>query len=141
MKLIQLHILLSTLAFSVLCVAALQAMVLAVQEHLLRYKQFNKFLTMLPAMQAMEVFLFRIITVGFVLLTLVLISSLFSFQHVFASSLWQKTLLSLFAWLVFMALLLGRYYFGWRGKVAIRWTLSGVFLVVLIYLGTIFFTS
>jgi ABC-type uncharacterized transport system permease subunit len=63
----------------------------------------------------------------------VLITSWFTFSHIFIPLLWQKTLLSLFAWLVFMVLLIGRYYFGWRGKFAIRWTFSGVFLVVLIY--------
>lgn len=138
MKLIQIHILLSTLAFGVLCIAACQAMLLAIQEHLLRHKQSNRFLSMLPAMQAMETFLFRIIALGFLLLTLVLITSLFSFPNLLAPLLWQKTLLSLFAWFVFMALLLGRYHFGWRGRVAIRWTFIGVFLVVLIYLGAIF---
>lgn len=132
------HILLSTLTFAVLSLAAIQALLLAVQENLLRHKQTNKFLNMLPAMELMEAFLFRIILLGFLLLTAVLTTSFLSFYPLLIPILWEKTLLSLFAWFVFLSLLLGRYYFGWRGKVAIRWTLSGVFFVTLIYFGAVF---
>jgi ABC-type uncharacterized transport system permease subunit len=84
----------------------------------------------------METLLFRIIALGFVLLTAVLISSSLFFENIFAAHLLHKTLISLLAWGVFAGLLLGRYYFGWRGKLAIRATMSGVCVLIVIYFGS-----
>ncbi|HDO33821.1 MAG TPA: phosphohydrolase, partial [Chromatiales bacterium] len=44
--------------------------------------------------------------------------------------------LSIIAWVVFGVLLWGRWRFGWRGPVAIRWTLGGIFSLMLAYFGT-----
>ena len=130
------HILLSTLTFTVLCIAALQALSLAFQEYLLRHKRATGFINLLPPLETMEVWLFRIITIGFILLTIVLITSLWSFHPIWVSPLWQKTLLSLFAWLVFAGLLSGRCILGWRGWLAVRWTLCGVCLVIVTFFGS-----
>lgn len=133
---IQLHILMSTLAFGVLCIAAVLAVLLALQEYLLRDKRALGLMTFFPAIERLETWLFRLITVGFVLLTLVVVTSFWFFHNVFTPILWHKTFLALFAWVVFLILLIGRGYFGWRGRTAIRWTLSGVFLVMLAYFGS-----
>ena len=45
--------------------------------------------------------------------------------NLFTQNLVQKTVLSLIAWLLFGVLLFGRLRFGWRGRSAVRWTLSG----------------
>jgi ABC-type uncharacterized transport system permease subunit len=42
------------------------------------------------------------------------------------------------AWLIFAALLAGRRIYGWRGRVALRWTLAGFLALILAYLGTKF---
>jgi len=39
---------------------------------------------------------------------------------------------------VFAALLTGRRLMGWRGRTAVRWTLSGFSLLLLAYLGSKF---
>jgi ABC-type uncharacterized transport system permease subunit len=39
---------------------------------------------------------------------------------------------------VFGGLLLGRAAFGWRGRVAVRWTLGGFLMLLLAYVGTRF---
>jgi ABC-type uncharacterized transport system permease subunit len=46
--------------------------------------------------------------------------------------------LSLIAWALFGVLLIGRSRFGWRGRVAQRWTLSGFAVLALAYFGTKF---
>jgi ABC-type uncharacterized transport system permease subunit len=46
--------------------------------------------------------------------------------------------LSLLAWLVFAALLLGRQTLGWRGPVATRWLFIGAALLLLAYVGSRF---
>ena len=133
------HIFLSTLALIVLISAALQALLLASQEWMLKHKQAIGFIQYFPPLEVMEMYLFMLISIAVVLLTLVLASSLILFYPVFEQRLWQKILLSLLAWGVLLMLLIGRNYFGWRGKIAISWTLIGASLIGIVYLGTILF--
>jgi ABC-type uncharacterized transport system permease subunit len=130
------HILFSLLAYSLLGVAALQAVVLAIQERRLRRGAAGGMLSTLPPLQEMERFLFQLIAAGFALLTLALFTGLIFVHSLFAQNLWQKTVLSLLAWLVFAVLLWGRWRFGWRGRTAIRWTLSGFVALMLAYFGS-----
>ena len=44
--------------------------------------------------------------------------------------------LSLFAWVVFGTLLVGRLAWGWRGVRAVRWTLAGLVLLLLAFFGS-----
>lgn len=131
------HFVLSTLVLIVLCIAALQALLLGSQEWILKHKQATDFIRYFPPLEVMEGYLFTLIAIAIVLLTLVLASSLALFHPTALEGLWQKTLLSIVAWSVLLMLLVGRNYFGWRGKVAIRWTLVGVSLISGIYLGAI----
>ena len=133
------HIFLTTLALIVLISAALQALLLASQEWMLKHKQAIGFIQYFPPLEVMETYLFMLISIAIVLLTLVLASSLILFYPVFEQRLWQKILLSLLAWGVLLMLLIGRNYFGWRGKIAISWTLIGASLIGIVYLGTILF--
>jgi ABC-type uncharacterized transport system permease subunit len=133
------HIFLSTLALIVLISAALQALLLASQEWMLKHKQAIGFIQYFPPLEVMETYLFMLISIAIVLLTLVLASSLILLHPVFEQRLWQKILLSLLAWGVLLMLLIGRNYFGWRGKIAISWTLIGASLIGIVYLGTILF--
>ena len=40
------------------------------------------------------------------------------------------------AWLVYGFLLIGKYRLGWRGNIAIRWTLAGFVFLMLAYFGS-----
>lgn len=136
------HIFLTTLALVVLVSAGLQALLLASQEWGLKHKQALEFIQYLPPLEVMENYLFILISIAIVILTLVLASSFFLFYPVFSvfeQHLWQKILLSLLAWGVLLMLLIGRNYFGWRGKIAISWTLIGTSLISIVYLGTLLF--
>ena len=84
--------------------------------------------------------MFQLITVGFLLLTLTLVSGLFFADEVFGRPLVlnHKTVLSIVAWVIFAVLLLGRWRFGWRGRKAINWTLGGFAVLLLAYFGTKF---
>jgi ABC-type uncharacterized transport system permease subunit len=50
----------------------------------------------------------------------------------------HKTVFAIISWLIFAALLVGRHLRGWRGKVALRWTLAGFVALLLAYVGTRF---
>ncbi|MBL8251294.1 MAG: cytochrome c biogenesis protein CcsA [Candidatus Competibacter sp.] len=133
---LEVHILIAILAYALLSLAAAQALLLAVQDRRLRQRQPGGFLRGIPPLTAMERLLFQLITAGFILLSVTLASGFFFLKDLFAQHLAHKTLLSLIAWCVFGVLLWGRWRFGWRGRTAIRWTLSGFGFLVLAFFGT-----
>ncbi|HFD11497.1 MAG TPA: phosphohydrolase [Crenotrichaceae bacterium] len=132
----QIHILTSIIAFSVLSIAATQALLVALQEHQLRVHQPNRFMRSLPPLQVMEHFLFELIGAGFLLLTVSLMTGLLFVHDLFIQHLVHKTVLSISAWLIFGLLLFGKLFYGWRGKIAIRWTLIGFATLLLAYFGS-----
>jgi ABC-type uncharacterized transport system permease subunit len=135
---LKLHVLLSMLAYSLLTLASVQAILLAVQDHYLRRRQPGGFIRSLPPLMTMEALLFEMIGIGFILLTLALISGFSFLEDMFAQHVVHKTILSVFAWLVFGSLLFGRKLWGWRGRKAIIWTLSGFTLLIFAYFGSKF---
>ncbi len=136
MRGMDLHILISILAASVLSIAAVQAVLFAIQDAHLRGKHPGGFIRALPPLQHMEALLFQMIALGFVLLSIALLTGALYIEDIFSQHLAHKTLLSILAWVVFGVLLWGRRQYGWRGRTAIRWTLSGFFVLMLAYFGS-----
>ncbi|SEL45675.1 cytochrome C assembly family protein [Nitrosovibrio tenuis] len=134
------HISIAMLAYSLLTIAALHALLMAVVERRLHHPAMPSVLTNLPPLLAMERLLFRVIWAGFILLTLTLISGIVFSEEVFGQPLkfTHKTLFGIVSWCVFAALLVGRQFYGWRGRIAIRWTLAGFIILLLAYLGSKF---
>jgi ABC-type uncharacterized transport system permease subunit len=132
----KLHIVVSMLAYSFLNIAAIQAVLLALQEWRLRTHQMSRLSRSLPPLQTMESLLFQLIGAGFVLLSVSLLTGFLFLENLFAQHLAHKTILSLTAWVVFGVLLWGRTVHGWRGKTAIRWTLGGFAALMLGYFGS-----
>lgn len=132
---LQVHIMFSVLAFALITVAALQAVTLAIGERELRAKRPHAILRRLPPLQSMETLLFQLIAVGFFVLTLSLGSGFPFIKDLFAQHLAHKTVLAITAWVVFAVLLWGRHRHGWRGRTALRWTLTGFALLLLAYFG------
>lgn len=135
---IEFHAAIALLAYSVLSLAALQALIVAAAEHGLRRHRGFRLLTALPPLSAMESLLFQLIGVGFALLTLTLLSGLLFIHDWMAQHLVHKTVLTVVSWLVFGVLLFGRWRFGWRGRQALRWTLSGMLVLLLAFFGSKF---
>lgn len=133
---LKLHILISILSYSLFCIAACQAALLAIQNRHLHSKRPGGFVRALPPLETMETLLFRIIAAAFILQSLSLISGALYLDDIFAQHLVHKTVLSITAWLVFAILLIGRWRFGWRGRTAIRWTMGGFITLLLAYLGS-----
>ncbi|RMG30218.1 MAG: cytochrome C biogenesis protein [Gammaproteobacteria bacterium] len=135
---IDLHIVLSFAAYSLLALAALQALVLSWQDHQLRKRRFNRLVHRLPPLQTMERLLFQLLGAGFFLLSVALITGFVFLEDIFAQHLVHKTVLSLVAWLLLGLLLWGRWRFGWRGRKAVRLTLAVFLLLMLAYFGSKF---
>ncbi len=132
----EIHILISVAAYSMLSIAAVQAILLTIQDRHLRNKRPGGFIRALPPLQTMETLLFQIIALGFILQSLSLFTGFIFLENMLAQHLVHKTVLSLIAWLVFGILLWGRWQFGWRGRTAIRWTLAGFIALALSYIGS-----
>ena len=133
---LEIHIMLSILAYSLFTLAALQALLLANQHRALHMRRPSAFAHILPPLEDMETLLFRIISAGFVLLSFALLTGFMYLEDIFAQHLLHKTVLSIISWAVFGALLIGRYSMGWRGQTAVRWTLSGYAVLLLAFIGS-----
>ena len=145
---LRVHLIIALMAYALITVAALQAMLMtALDRQLHRPVQnadnrsvFNRALDSMPPLLVQERLLFRLIMVGFLVLTLTVFSGavaslrlsgvLFPLDH--------KTAFTLLSWLTFGVLLLGRHVRGWRGRIALRWTLAGFGFLLLSYTGTRF---
>lgn len=134
------HFLIAMLAYSLFTLAALHALLMAVAEKRLHRGNLSPLFAGLPPLMTMEALLFRLINIGFLLLTLTVVSGVFFSEALFGKALSfdHKTVFGLISWLIFAALLLGRHLRGWRGRVALRWTLAGFAALMLAYVGSRF---
>lgn len=141
------HIAVAILAYSTLTIAAFHAVLMALQEsnlhaHALSSKRgwFAAALDRLPALLTMEKLLFRMIGLGFVLLTLTVLSGVVFSEQLFGQAVkWDhKTMFTMLSWVLFGLLLAGRFWRGWRGRTALSFTLSGFATLLLAYVGSRF---
>ncbi|MGJ8668612.1 MAG: cytochrome C assembly family protein [Oceanococcus sp.] len=130
---IRTHIILSLLAYATLTLAALQTMSYATLERSLRQPGHR---TSMPPLQVMEDLVFRLVTIGFVLLCTSIASGFLFVDDFFAQHLAHKTVLSLIACALFGALAAGRQLRGWRGRTAVRWVLWAYITLLLAYFGS-----
>ena len=133
---IQTHVTLSILAYSVLTIAAVQAAMIAIADRQLRLKRPGFALRMLPPLQTMEDLLFQLVWLGFILLSIGLAIGFVFVENLMGQHLAHKTVLSSLAWLVFAVLLWGRYFFGWRGSAAVRYTIGGFVALLIAFFGS-----
>jgi ABC-type uncharacterized transport system permease subunit len=132
------HILLSMGAAALLFAAAATAMLLVFLDRRLRTRRIAHLPSVLPPLDALEKVMFRLIGAGFALLTLSLFTGFVFVTNLFTQHLIHKTVLSLIAWTIFGVLLIGRIRFGWRGRAAVGWTLTGFGALALAYFGAKF---
>jgi ABC-type uncharacterized transport system permease subunit len=134
------HVFIAMLAYSMFTIAALHAGLMSLVEKRLHHAALPRVLQAVPPLLTMEILLFRIIAAGFILLTLTLVSGMVFSEEIFGKP-WRfnhMTVLGVVSWAVFAVLLVGHYFYGWRGRTAVRWTMSGFVFLILAYLGTQF---
>jgi ABC-type uncharacterized transport system permease subunit len=152
----RLHLVMAVLAYSLFTIAMLHAVLMAIVERRLHHSRRGRGaggtiagdgaamlggpLGALPPLLTLERLLFRMISVAFVLLTLTLATGIAFSETLFGRPLRfdHKTLFALLSWATFALLLAGRHFYGWRGRTALRWTLSGFVLLLLAYVGSRF---
>lgn len=132
------HILLSILAYSIFTIAVLQALLLQLQDRALKRQigRANGLISTLPPLQTMERLLFEMIGTGLALLTAALLTGFLFVEDLFAQHLVHKTVLSIVAWGLYAALLVGRWQFGWRSRTALRWVIGGFCVLAFAFFGS-----
>ena len=147
------HLLLSLCAYGLITIAACQAILMSALDRRLHFPRdltgsqarglgtvLGRMLDAQPPLLAQEQLLFRLIWVAFSVLTLAVVTGalmslaitgkLLPFDH--------KTVFTLLSWLTFGVLLVGRRLRGWRGRIALRYTLVGFAFILLAYTGSRF---
>jgi len=134
------HIAVALCAYALFVVTALQAVVLTGLERRLHRGRPTDPEDATPPLLTLERYLFRLVGIGFVLLTATLASGLLFSEHLFGRPLTftHKNLFSVLGWLAFAVLLVGRWRYGWRGRRALYWIVAGTALLALGYLGSKF---
>jgi ABC-type uncharacterized transport system permease subunit len=135
----KLHLALAMIAYGLFVIALLHATLMAIAERQLHSKGTAAFPN-LPPLLTLETLLFRMIAAAFVFLTLTLITGIAFSEELFGRALRfdHKTVFAVLSWLIFGLLLAGRWRYGWRGRTALRWTLTGFVMLLLAYVGSRF---
>jgi ABC-type uncharacterized transport system permease subunit len=139
------HIAVAVLAYSTLTIAAFHAVLMALQEARLHTRtagggRFSAALDQLPALLTMEKLLFRVIWIGFILLSLTVLSGFVFSEQVFGRPLLldHKSVFALLSWALFAAPAPPAASGQQRGKTALRFTLAGFATLALAYVGSRF---
>lgn len=131
------HILISLAAYSALMVAALQSVVLALQERRIKAHR-SPVRRILPPLESMEDLLIAMLWIGLILLSGSILTGWLFIDDMLEQRITHHVVLTSLSWLTYVTFLLGRYLLGWRGTTAVRWTLVAFTLLVLGYFGTKF---
>ena len=137
---LRLHLVLAMIAYGMFTIAALHALLMTLMEKRLHGGALAGPLAALPPLLTMERLLFRVILAGFAFLTLTLVTGIAFSETLFGRAMKfdHKTVFAISSWFIFAALLAGRYFYGWRGRMALRWTLAGFLALLLAYVGSRF---
>lgn len=135
---VAIHVIASIAAYSVFSLATANACLIWFQNRALKTHQLNKLINDLPPLDILERALFQMLVVGFILLSVSILGGLVYIDDFLGQKLAHKTLFSILSWLVFAALLGGRFILGWRGNLAVKWTIGGFSLLMLGYFGSKF---
>ena len=136
----KLHFVVAILAYALYTVATLHALLMLFLEKHLHEGNLPPILQGLPPLLRLEKLLFQLLSVAFLLLTATLVTGVFFSEVLFGKpfQVSYKTVFAAFSWVIFGGLLFGHWKFGWRGKLAMRWTLIGFVLLLLSYVGSKF---
>jgi len=130
------HIILSIIAYSIFSIAAIQAILIQLQNKNLKKRNATLLVRNLPPLLTMENLLFEMLWSGTILLALAILAGFMFVDNLFAQHLIHKTALSLLSLAIFSSLLIGRKRYGWRGLTASKWTLWGFSFLMLGFFGS-----
>ena len=132
------HITLSLLAYGCLSIAFLYAVQMLFITSRLKHKGAALLNSPLPPLMLVESVLFRLTFAGSMLLLVALALGFLFIDNMFATQYAHKTVLSVMALGVYVFLLVGQHFWGWRNKQVVSLTCIGLILLTLAYFGSRF---
>jgi ABC-type uncharacterized transport system permease subunit len=133
-----LHILIAFISYVILIMATLYSFQVSYISHQLKQKNPIATGTVLPPLMQAEQLLFRLISLGTLLLGVTLLSGAVFSEQFFAVQHLHKNILSLLAFMGFVILIIGNRRAGWRGRIANTILIIASILLTLAYFGSRF---
>lgn len=131
------HVTLAFLGDAIFALTFCISIMYLIQEHHIKSKKIGKTTKLLPSLTLLDQLNYRLLTIGFPLLTLGIITGSIWAEYAWGSY-WSwdpKETWSLITWLVYAALLHQRLTVGWRGKKAAWVAIIGFGLILFTFLG------
>ncbi len=131
------HVILAFLGDAIFALTFCLSVMYLIQEHRIKTKKLGKMTRLLPSLTLLDQLNYRLLTIGFPLLTLGIITGSIWAEYAWGSY-WSwdpKETWSLITWLVYAALLHQRLTVGWRGRKAAWLAIIGFILVLFTFLG------
>ena len=131
------HVILAFLGDAAFAMACGIGIMYLIQERFVKSKHLGGLFQKLPSLQTLDEINYHLITLGFPLLTLAMITGV-----IWANSAWgsywrwdPKEVWSLITWLIYALVLHLRLSIGWRGKKAAILSIAGFIIVVFAFIG------
>jgi ABC-type uncharacterized transport system permease subunit len=135
-KNLYIHIIFSLASYGFLVLAGMQALILKYQIKSIKNIHKSSILNSFPPIEEMGSIMYKLIIVGFILLTLSLLSGLPYISNRVDVEIEQKILFSIIAWITFLYLIFKKSYYGLNDITAANMTIGGLVFLLLSYLGT-----
>ncbi|MBY6188104.1 cytochrome c biogenesis protein CcsA [Marinobacter hydrocarbonoclasticus] len=129
------HVVLALLSYAVLLLAALYALQLAGIDRRLKQRQLM-LNPSLPPLMTVEKQLYHLIWIGFILLTLGLVTGWVFLDNFLGDGKGHKAILSMVGWAVYAIMLVRHHTKGMRIRSAVGFTISGAVLLSIAYFGS-----
>lgn len=130
------HILVSIMAYATLALAAVQALAIIVLHIRLKKQPSTSFVIWMPPLQQVETTDMHLLWLGGSLLTLsVATGFIFRWEFLQQGNYMLHMGLALACWLLYLALICGQLWFGWRGQTSARLSLSAFAILLIGYFG------
>ncbi|MBI4208417.1 MAG: cytochrome c biogenesis protein CcsA [Deltaproteobacteria bacterium] len=138
-----LHILFSIGGDAFLLVASLGGLFYLLQERQVKWKHLGLLFKRLPSLEVLDELSYAGLAVGFVLLTLGILSGALWAEHAWGKFWsWEaKQTLSFVTWFAYGVVLQGRLFWGWRGRRSSLLSLLGLAALIFSFLGGFLFSS
>lgn len=133
---LDLHILFSIIAYSLLFVSSIVSINLGLQIRKMKKNVFVPQSMNINSLLKNEEKLFKLIVLGWLFLSCALLTGIMFINGFLAEGMGHKVIFSLLAWVLFAILIFGRITKGWRGKKAIKLNLVAMTLLMLGFLGS-----
>lgn len=130
------HVVISIFAYSVLGLATAQAILFSIQERRFQKRNLTNLNRALPPLQVMEKTLIQLVMLGFLILSVAILSGAYFIEQFFDQKLAHKTFFSILAWTTYALFLWGHFQLGWRGQKAARYTIWAYSFLAISYIGT-----